>query len=125
MLNKNNCEWLYRIAYKALGEYYISFLCLEYVVCDIKSSQYIYKGKLLKHNQPTHEKDKTKDSRTEFLSNNEDAAIKEYFETDVKSEVDSDTELDRTKELKHELLSDNGMEGMEEYFETEVKSKVE
>ena len=62
--------------------------------------------------------------KTEFLSDNEDVAMEEYFERDAKSEVDSDTELDRTKELKHELLSDNGMEGMEEYFETEVKSEV-
>ena len=51
--------------------------------------------------------------------------MKEYFERDAKSEVDSDTELDRSKELKHEFLSDNDMEGMEEYFETDVKSEVE
>ena len=47
--------------------------------------------------------------------------MEEYFETDVKFKVDSDTELDRSKDLKHESLSD----GIEEYFERDVKSDVE
>ena len=47
--------------------------------------------------------------------------MEEYFETDVKFKVDSDTELDRSKDLKHEFLSDR----IEEYFERDVKSDVE
>ena len=50
----------------------------------------------------------------------------EYFEKDVKHEIDSDMELDRSKELKHELLFDSDKEGMvKEYFEKDVKSEVE
>ena len=33
--------------------------------------------------------------KTEYLSDNDDIAMEEYFETDVKSEVDFDIELDR------------------------------
>ena len=51
--------------------------------------------------------------------------MEEYFEADVKSEVDFATEHDMSKKLKHEFLSDNDKEGMEEYFETDVKSEVE
>ena len=43
-------------------------------------------------------KDNTQKLKTEFLSDNDDVAIEEYFETDAKSEVDSDSELDRSKE---------------------------
>ena len=54
-------------------------------------------------------------SKTECLSGyNDDNEMEEYFESNVKSEVDSDTELDRSKELKHEFLSDNEKKGIEE-----------
>ena len=38
-------------------------------------------------------------------SDNDNIAMGKYFETDIKSEVDSDTERDRSKEvkLKHEF----------------------
>ena len=56
--------------------------------------------------------------KTEYLSDNDDIAMEEYFETDVKFEVD----FDGSKKLKHEF-SDSDKEGMTEYFETDVKSE--
>ena len=61
----------------------------------------------------------------EFLSDNDDMQMEEYFETDVKPEVDSDIELQRSNVIKHEFLSENDKEWMEEYFERDVKSEVE
>ena len=92
--------------------------------CEYKATE---KGSLQKHIKSIHEGQKLpnklqKDLET-LLSN--DVAMEEYFETDVKSEVDSDNELDRSTVLKHEFLSDNDVEGMEEYFERDVKSEVE
>ena len=62
--------------------------------------------------------------KTKFLSDNDDVAMEEYFEIDIKSEVDSDIEPKRSKELKQEFLSDNHEEEMMEYFESDVKSEV-
>ena len=49
--------------------------------------------------------------------------MEEYFEPNVKSEVDTNIELDRSKELKHEFLHDSEKEGVDEYFERDVKSE--
>ena len=61
------------------------------------------------------------DLKTENLS--DDMVMEEYFERDVKFEVDSSIKLERSAILKHESLSDNDDE-LEEYFEKEVKSEV-
>ena len=50
--------------------------------------------------------------------------MEEYFERDVKLEVDSTIKLDRSTKLKHESLCDADDE-LEEYFEKEVKSEVD
>ena len=50
--------------------------------------------------------------------------VEEYFEKDVKLEVDSIIKLERSTKLKHESLSDND-DGLKEYFEKEVKSEID
>ena len=105
--------------------------------CEHKATQ---KGNLQRHIKAVHEgqmspcpsmnykakdKDKTQKLKMEFLSDKNDLAMEEYFETDVKYEVNM--ELDRSKELKHKILSDSDKKcmDMEEYFERDVKSEVE
>ena len=46
-----------------------------------------HKGKLPKNIKSTHERDKTQNLKTESLSNNDDVANEEYFETEVKSRI--------------------------------------
>ena len=55
-----------------------------------------------------------------FLQSNDNIAMGEYFETDVKSEDNFDIELE-SKELKLELISySSDKECMTEYFDTDV-----
>ena len=58
------------------------------------------------------------------MTENNDIVMEEYFERDVKHELDSNMELERSKKLKHEFLSD-GKEVKEEYFEIDVTSEFE
>ena len=92
----------------------------------IKTMHKLTKETLLqKHVKSVHGEDKSEgDFKTEYLSEDDDMQKAEYFETDVKPEVDSDIELQRSKVIKHESLSENDKEGMEEYFERDVKSEV-
>ena len=66
------------------------------------------------------------DLRTDNFS--DDMVIEEYFERDVKFEVDSTIKVERSTKLKLELklesLSVNDNE-LEEYFENEVKSEID
>ena len=57
--------------------------------------------------------------KTEYLTDNGNMAMEEYFERDVKCEDDFDVEIE-SKELKHEFIFENAKEGMTEYFETDV-----
>ena len=86
----------------------------ECTQCKYKATN---KTLIEKHEKSAHVKVRSEVKlKTEYLSDNDE----EYFETDVKSEVD----VDRSKELKHEFVSDSDKEGMTEYFETDVKSEV-
>ena len=84
----------------------------ECTQCEYKVTKKIL---LQKHVKSVHGKSSQK-LKTEYLSDNDE----EYFETDVKSEVD----FDRSKELKHEFISASDKEGMTEYFVTGVKSEL-
>ena len=89
--------------------------------CEHKAN---YKGSLQKHVKSSHEKDRSQGLKIEFFSDNDDVEMEEYFETDVKSEADSDIiEFDRMNEL-NEFQHDNVKEEMEEYFERDMKSEV-
>ena len=94
--------------------------------CEYKAAE---KGRLRKHIKAVHEGKKFQNKlqkalETEYLS--DDVALEEYFETDVKFEVDSEKEPDRSTKCKQGFLSDNDIkEEMEEYFERDIKSEVE
>ena len=62
------------------------------------------------------------DLKSENLSDH--MVMEEYFERDVKFEVDSTFNLERSTKLKHESLCDKD-DRLEEYFEKEVKSEVD
>ena len=80
-------------------------------ICEYKSSQ---KVNLQKHIKSVHGKVKSE-------LESENVILEEYFETDVKSENDSDIELDTSTEIKQEYQTDHDKKGMKEYFETDVK----
>ena len=88
--------------------------------CEYKAT---WKGDLQKHIKSIHlgqkfPSQKLQDLKLENLS--DDMVREEYFERDVKFEVDSSMKLERSAILKHESLSDND-DGLEECFEKEVK----
>ena len=95
--------------------------------CEYKSTK---KTLLQKHVKSVHGEDKSKEDlktlKTES-SSDYDILMGEYFENDIKSELDSDIELDTSRELKNEFLSDNHnvREVEEEYFKIDVKSDIE
>ena len=91
--------------------------------CKYKAN---HKVNLQKHVKSSHEKDKSQGLKMELYSDNDDVEMEEYFETNVKSEADSDIiEFDRMKEVKQKFQYGNAKEEMEEYFERDVKFAVE
>ena len=76
--------------------------------CKYKAN---HKVNLQKHVKSSHEKDKSQGLKMELYSDNDDVEMEEYFETNVKSEADSDIiEFDRMKEVKQKFQYGNAKE---------------
>ena len=98
------------------------------VFCQLCGNKFCSEGNLQAHIKSVHVGQKfpcqklQQDLKTE--NHSDDLVMQEYFERDVKFEVDSTIKVDRSTKLKLESLSVNNDE-LEEYFEKEVKSEID